>query len=86
MTIADAVYALGEQAAGREPNRARLLAGALALSKAVAHGIADRDVLDAAAGLELVATGRSFTLDEIGRRRAAALAETVRALGEAFNK
>jgi hypothetical protein len=78
MSLADAVYALEEQAAGRVPDRARLLAGALALDTLAQRGIADRDILDAAAGLSSQATGCTMNLDDAGRRRAAQLAERVR--------
>jgi len=77
VTVADAVYALDEIAAGRTPERSRLLAGALALDTISLRGDASRDVLDAAAGLELLATGRELELDEAGRKRAAHLAKAV---------
>ncbi len=77
MTVADAIYALGEIAAGRRPEQSRLLAGALALDTIRLRGAASRDVLDAAAGLELVATGGELDLDERGRIRAAHLANAV---------
>ena len=38
----DAVYALDELAAGRAPNRVRLLAGALALDEVLQAGVAAR--------------------------------------------
>ena len=46
--LADAVYALEELAAGRTPDRARLLAGALALDTLALRGATDREFLDAA--------------------------------------
>jgi hypothetical protein len=70
--LIDAVYALEEQAAGRTPERSRLLAGALALDTLVRRGEQDRDILDAAAGLSALATGERFELDERGRARAGA--------------
>jgi hypothetical protein len=78
--LADAVYSLEEQAAGRAPNRARVIAGALALNTLIHRGECDRDLLDAAAGLEYVATGGALDLNEAGRRRAGALADAVRRL------
>ena len=81
--LADAVYALAELAAGRTPERSRLLAGALALDSLVQHGKPDRDLLDAAAGLNAFATGERPELDDRGRARAGHLATVVqrRALG-----
>jgi len=76
MTLPDAAYALDELAAGRTPDRARLLAGALALDSAAA----DRDLLDAAAELHLVAAGATVDLTKRGRARAAAWAAIVRRL------
>ena len=77
VTVADAIYALAEIAAGRTPERSRLLAGALALDTIRLRGGASQDVLDAAAGLELMATGGELDLDERGRIRAAHLADAV---------
>lgn len=77
MTTGDAAYALAEIAAGRTPERSRLLAAALALDTIKRRGGASQDVLDAAAGLELLATGRELELDEAGRKRAAHLAAVV---------
>jgi hypothetical protein len=71
--LADAVHALTELAAGRTPERSRLLAGALALSARVQH---DRDLLDAAAGLNAWAAG-GVELDDRDRARAGFLAEVV---------
>jgi hypothetical protein len=81
MTLLDAAYALDELAAGRNPDRERLLAGALALdSVRVAGTAADRDLLDAAAELHLVAGGGTVDLTKNGRARAAAWAAAVRRL------
>jgi hypothetical protein len=77
MAIADAVFALNEIAAGRTPDRSRLVAGALALDTIRLRGGASQDVLDAAAGLELLATGGTLDLDAQGRIRAAHLADIV---------
>jgi hypothetical protein len=81
MTLLDAAYALDELAAGRTPDRARLLAGALALDSVRVEGTAaDRDLLDAAAELHLVAAGATVDLTRHGRARAAAWAAAVRRL------
>lgn len=76
--LLDAATVLEDQAAGRRPDPARVISGALALDTLCAEGAADRDIRDAAAGLHLLATGRGFDLDETGRVRAAHLAEAVR--------
>jgi hypothetical protein len=79
MTLLDAAYALDELAAGRSPDRARLLAGARALDSVRVTGEpADRDLLDAANELHLVAGGATVDLTRRGRARAAAWAEAVR--------
>jgi hypothetical protein len=76
--LIDAAYALEEQAAGRTPDRARLLAGALALDTLMLRGEQDQNLLDAAAGLKALSTGETFELNEHGRARAALLATVVR--------
>lgn len=79
MTLLDAAYALDELAAGRTPDRARLLAGMRALDEVrVEDTAAIRDLLDAAAELHLVADGGTVNLTNNGRARAAVLAATVR--------
>jgi hypothetical protein len=78
MSLLDAAYVLDEIAAGRTPERSRLIAGALALDTLRLRGEAGRDLLDAAAGLELQATGRMLELDVGGRELAAILASAVR--------
>jgi hypothetical protein len=75
--LSDAVYSLEEMAQGRPPEKARLLAGALAVNTIILRGRADRDVLDAGAGLEALAKGEEFELDEIGRKRALHLASVL---------
>jgi hypothetical protein len=77
--LMDAASVLDDLAAGRAPDRARLLAGALALDTLQRAGGADRDILDSAVALQAIATGRTFDLDDTGRARAAALAASVRA-------
>jgi hypothetical protein len=81
--LLDAASVLEDQAAGRVPDRARVLSGALALDTLRGEGVADRDILDAAVGIQLLATGRGLELDEIGRARAAHLAEVVRKAADA---
>ena len=83
MSLLDAAYSLDELAAGRVPERSRLLAGALALDAVRLRGEADRDILDAAAGLEVLATGGMLDLDPAGRVRAAEFAILVRKLAAA---
>lgn len=78
MNIVDAADVLDDLAAGRTPDRAKLIAGALALQTLVQQGRASRDILDAAAGIETVATGGNLELVASGRERAAALAIVVR--------
>lgn len=78
MTLHNAAYALDELAAGRMPERARLVAGALALDSPRLRGEADPKLLDAAPGLEMLATGGTLDLSADGRARAALLATAVR--------
>ena len=68
MTLLDAAYALDEFAAGRTPDRGRLLAGVRALDAVRAEDTAAvRDLLDAAAELHLVATERCGGISEVRR-------------------
>jgi hypothetical protein len=78
--LLDAAYALDEQAAGRQPDRARLLAGAVTLDTLFRRGVLDRDLQDAALGLERLVTAGAWELDRTGRLRAAELATRVRML------
>jgi hypothetical protein len=81
--LLDAAAVLDDLAAGRAPDRARLLSEALDTLRC--SGRADRDLLDAAAALEAIAAGRSLLyLSEKGRARAAVLADAVRALATAL--
>jgi hypothetical protein len=80
MALLDAAVALDDLAAGRAPDRARLLAGVLALDTLRRAGGADRDMLDAAAALEAIAAGGALGLNETDRARAGRLAAAVRAL------
>jgi hypothetical protein len=82
MTLLDAAYALDELAAGRTPDRARLLAGARALDGVrVEIGPDDRELLDATNELYLVAGGATVDRTKGGRARAAAWADAVRRIG-----
>lgn len=76
--LANAVEVLEFLAAGTAPDRVRILSGALALSTLCARGTPDQDLLDAAAALDDLATGRELQLNTWGRARAAKLAARVR--------
>jgi len=76
--LLDAAAVLEAQAAGRTPDRAQLLAGALALDTLCREEVVDRDLLNAAAALQMLAEGRALDFDAAGRARAAHLAEVVR--------
>jgi hypothetical protein len=76
--LEDAAFAL-DALAGMVPARARVSAGALAMDTLILFcPWASRDLLDAAAGLRVIATGGTLDLDGAGRRRARHLAEAVR--------
>jgi hypothetical protein len=78
--ITDAARVLDDLAAGMVPDRARLIAAALALDTLIKTTTPSRDLLNAAAGLQILATGGTLDLDETGRLRAHQFAETVRQL------
>ncbi|MDF3836536.1 hypothetical protein P3W85_26805 [Cupriavidus basilensis] len=78
--LLDAAAVLEDLAAGRQPDRDRLAAGALALEAMHADHPSWRDMTDAAFGLHALAGGDALGLDERGRARAARLAEVVRSL------
>jgi hypothetical protein len=78
--ITDAARVLDDLAAGMVPDRARLIAAALALDTLIKTTTPSRDLLNAAAGLQILATGGTLDLDETGRLRARQFAETVRQL------
>jgi hypothetical protein len=81
--LEDAAAALEAVAAGRTSERTTaLLVAAQRLDNLCTRGVADREQLDAAAGLKTIATGGTLALDEAGRRRAAALAAHVRNLAD----
>jgi hypothetical protein len=82
MMMLDAIYALNELAAGRTPERSHLLAGAFALDTLRLSGNLDRDLLDAAAALNLIAGGGTLDLSEAGRSRAKFLAGAVRRINQ----
>ena len=71
----EAADVLDTLAAGRIPDRGALLAAALTLAHC---NDTIRDMLDAAAGLEMWAKGGTLDLDPVGRERAAKLAQIVR--------
>jgi hypothetical protein len=75
-----AAAVLDELATGNQPDRARLIAAALALDTLIKTTTPSRDLLDAAAGLQILATGGTLDLDEAGCLRARQFAETVRQL------
>jgi hypothetical protein len=76
--LSDAAAVLNDLAA--QPDRARLIAAALALDTLIKTTTPSRDLLDAAAGLQVLATGGTLDLDDAGRSRARKLADTVRQL------
>jgi hypothetical protein len=81
--LQDAAAALEALAACRTPDRTiALLVAAQRLHSLCTCGPADRELLDAAAGLRTLATGGALALDDIGRRRAAVLAAHVRNLAD----
>ena len=76
--LQDAAAVLDALASGRIPDRTAMLSAALDLNT-YCHGIdASRDLLDAAAALETLATGGTLDLDATGRQRAMKLAKVVR--------
>lgn len=80
LSLQDAVDVLSDQANGRLlQNRSQLISAALAL-ETVSFDTISRDLLDAAAGLKLLARGGDLLLDQKGQKRAAHLAMVVAAL------
>ncbi len=80
MSLKDAADVLSEQAAGRLPkSHTQIMTAALALDVATMLS-SNRDLLDAAIGLRVLATTGKLQLDEAGRQRARYLAELVMAL------
>ena len=74
----NAAEVLYTMAAGGVPDRLQVLAGALVLTNLCMRVTPDRELIDAAAGLDALATGRGLNLDEAGCARAAKLAVRVR--------
>ena len=61
--LLDAASVLDDQATGRPPDRVRVRACALALDTLYREEVVDRDILEAAAGLQMPAAGRAVNLD-----------------------
>jgi hypothetical protein len=78
MTLLDAAAVLDDLANGREPSRTRAITGALALQRLNLNEQSDRDLLDAEAGLKVIAAGGELGLDSIGRERSSDLERAVR--------
>lgn len=76
--LQEAAAVLDALAAGRIPDKTAVLEAALVLNTYCQRTNAARDMLDAAQGLELLATGRTLDLDAVGRERARKLAQIVR--------
>lgn len=82
MNLHAAADFLDALATGRTPPASEAIPGALALQTLLTLGDGDRDLLDAAAGLESHATGSPLDLNNEGRARAAELATKVRGIAE----
>ncbi len=80
MSKTDAITSLEAIAAGRTPERSTLLGGALWLQTVARRNRDNRDLLDAASGLETMATGGHLDLDNSGRARASHFAALVASL------
>jgi len=78
MSLLDAAHALEDLAAGRVPDRAQLIAGALAVDTLYKKGQTDRDLEDALIALQLLAIGSPFESHQLGRARASVLADELR--------
>lgn len=77
MSLQDALDVLSDLADARPiDDRRRLICSTLALST-LTWTCDNRDLADAAIGLEILATGGTLDLDEQGRKRAAFLATAV---------
>ena len=78
-TLKSVAAVFDDLAAGVIPERTALLTAALALNThCLSSDSPSRDMLDAAAGLEILATGGTLDLDDAGRARVARLAQLVR--------
>lgn len=84
--LTNAAEVLDALAAGGVPDRRQVLAGALALTNLLIRVTPDRELIDAAAGLDALATGRKLDLNDEGRARTARLAARVRSELSADNK
>lgn len=78
--LLDAAAVLEDLAAGLQPDRNRLVAGAQALETMHADHPSWRDMTDASFGVQALAAGGALDLDQKGRARAARLAEVIRSL------
>jgi hypothetical protein len=80
--LTDAANVLDGLAAGIVMSHTSIITAALALDTLIKTSTTpvSRDLLDAAAGLEILATGGSLDLDDAGRSRARKFAETIRQL------
>lgn len=76
--LRDAAAVLDALALGCIPDRTALLSAAIDLNTYCQGIDASRDLLDAAAGLETLATGGTLDLDATGRQRVRKLAQIVR--------
>jgi hypothetical protein len=65
--VQNAAEVLDALASGRPLDKAVLLSAALALDTLTLEGVADWDLLDAAAALKIIATGGVLELDDAGR-------------------
>ena len=78
LRLKEAAAMFDARAAGRTPDHTAVLTATLDLST-YCHGIdASRDLLDAAAGFETLASGGALDRDATGRQRAMRLAQVVR--------
>ena len=76
--LQEAAAVLDALAAGDIPDKSAVVNAALILSSYCQRTHPDRDMLDAARGLELLASGRELNLDAVGCERARKLALIVR--------
>ena len=78
LSLQDVAAVLDALGASQPLNRSDVLNAALTLSTYCQRQDVTEDMLDAAKGLEIMATGGTLDLDEVGQRRAMALAQIVR--------
>jgi hypothetical protein len=84
ISLLDAADVLDAIASSRAPDKATVLSAALAVDTLSREGQGDRDLLDAAAALKILATGGTLELDDAGRLRAAQLASHLRLAADNF--